>query len=1373
MTDFLEDHTPRPLTGEFAGAETVGLFVGQGSNAFEVVVLRTASRPTKGQLTKWWTDRRGGRAAPVLIVALHPDGASLCAPAGEDPVIAYDLDPSQVERLCEAALDEPDREGARRLVVDQLPALEDSLAGLRNEGLFAMHALRRFAHPDDGVETAAHAEARARAKPIAKRTGERLLEGLGYDVGRADNLSLLLRRGEKQRALAVLLQRGERPETNNDRFNGLSPVSYAVSKGAEKGLKWVILARGRELRLYPTGEEGVGARGSTETYVEINTALLSDAEIGWLWSLFSAEALDENGAVAVLLEKSRRYAVDLAVRLRERIYTETVPKLAAAIVRARRLEKPTAADLELTYRMTLLVLFRLLFIAYAEDGDLLPYRTNEAYRRRSLKEKARDLLRAYQDGTEPGEHDHLWGEVAELFRAVDHGNDMWGVPAYNGGLFSTDAGVNAAGAAIAGLSIPDADFVPALRSLVLSFDDDHYGPVDFRSLGVREFGTIYEGLLESELAVAETDLITKNAARSRPRANPKAEDLVLQPATGAQEPEIRAGEVYLHNRSGARKATGSYYTKPFAVEHLLEKALEPALGEHFARLDAMDELDASRALFDFRVADIAMGSAHFLVAAIDRIERRMAAYLIRRKEEGRPLTRVLAELDDLKTAARRALGPSGATIEIEDTQLLRRLIARRCIYGTDINDMAVMLARLAVWIHTFVPGLPLAVLDHNLSIGNALVGVGTVGEIEDKLEKAKADLFGADVSKWLERAEPALERLRAIADASLKDVEASRKAMGEAKEALADLRQLCDVIVAAPLSDDVEFRPEQWTDTAKNDLDRAATVRAAREALNGLYPFHFPVEFPEIFLRERPGFDVMVGNPPWKEAMSDTLQFWVRHFPGLRGLNKREQTRRMVELPAERPDLQQTFVQEAQIADRFRKTLVTGNYPGMETGHPDVYKAFCWRYWHLTVREGGRFSVVLPRSAWAAKGSTEFRTTAFTEARHVDLTMLLNKSGWVFDEVEHRYTVTLATVERGASNGATVRLVGPFDRPSTYKARTDGAAHEFMGTDALGWNDTATLPLLPNSDSFEVFARMREAPRLDLDVLGEWRVRAEQELNATFDKPLFDMVSEERPDGYWPVVKGETFNIWRPEGGQFYGYADPEPVLKRLFEKRRRGTSRSAHAEFSTSYREDPKTITALRPRILIRDITNRTNQRTVIAALVPPRRFAVNQAPCLLWPRGDERDEAFLLAVLSSLPLDWYARGFIELHLNFHVLNPFPIPRPPRSSPLWQRAVALSGRLAAVDGRYADWAAAVGVEHGPVPAGDKADMIHELDAVVAHLYRLTRPMLTHIFETFHEGWDHAPRMNAVLAHYDDWAERLGHPDYDETIDAPAMEAAQ
>jgi hypothetical protein len=256
-------------------------------------------------------------------------------------------------------------------------------------------------------------------------------------------------------------------------------------------------------------------------------------------------------------------------------------------------------------------------------------------------------------------------------------------------------------------------------------------------------------------------------------------------------------------------------------------------------------------------------------------------------------------------------------------------------------------------------------------------------------------------------------------------------------------------------------------------------------------------------------------------------------------------------------------------------------------------------------------------------------------------------------------------------------------------------------------------------------------------------------MDATNQKNLM-ILDGEPPAEAWPVFKGESFELWRPDRGPecYYAWADPDIVADWLFEKRLRGASRGVHGEFPRAYRQKRDTLACYSTRIAFRDVARATDTRTVIAALLPPNVFAVNTAPVLLWPRGDQRDEAYLLGVLSSIPLDWYARRFVELHLNFFIFNPLPVPRPPRENPLWQRAVALAGRLAAPDERFAEWADAVGVECGVLDPVAKQDMIDELDAVVAHLYGLNVDQLTHMFETFHEGWEYPPRLERVLAHF-------------------------
>jgi hypothetical protein len=737
--------------------------------------------------------------------------------------------------------------------------------------------------------------------------------------------------------------------------------------------------------------------------------------------------------------------------------------------------------------------------------------------------------------------------------------------------------------------------------LLIETPEGPLGPVDFRALGVREFGTIYEGLLESELSVTDIDLAV-DASGS------------YVPHRGRQSVEVPKGTIYIHDRSGSRKSSGSYFTKSFAVEHLLDRALEPALDDHLKRLDALDETGATETLFDFRVADIAMGSGHFLVAAIDRIERRIADYLTRR-----PLPGVQRELSNLREAAEKELGVEASHVPIEDAQLLRRLIARRCIYGVDLNTLAVELSRLSIWIHTFVPGLPLTVLDHHLVRGNALVGIGTIEEIRDRFERSATSLFPVDADNLLGQAKQPLTRLAKLADASLKDVNAARHAMEEARLAMGPTRAMCDIVIAEPLEPKIRFQPENW-DKEKHQIHKSEAARHAAAALAGLNPLHFPVAFPEVFLRQRRGFDVILGNPPWQEATIEEHAFWARHFPGLRSLPQRELERERGRLQRQRPDLAKIYAAEVEEMERLRATLTTGAYPGMGTGDPDLYKAFCWRFWNLAAAENGRIGVVLPRSAMSAKGSEEFRKEVFATAADIDLTMLLNNRQWVFPEVHPQYTIALSVVTRGKSEGDTIGLRGPFATLAAFDTDHNAPPARFAPADLLSWNDTASLPLLPSERSVEVFAQLRKAPRLDLNDGKSWRARPDRELDATNEKHLMDLRSETCPKGFWPVFKGESFDIWMPDTGEYYAYADPDEVIPWLYAKRlRSGKSRrdSAHAEFTPAHQQNKATLACHYPRVAFRDVSRATDTRTVRACLLPARIFLTNKAPYLLWPRG------------------------------------------------------------------------------------------------------------------------------------------------------------
>lgn len=1315
-------------------------WLGKGDYPLEVVVASAKSRPATPHVRELWKAYQGNRPAPVLLLVVYQTRgqqvASVCGPFGQNPSVWDGVPLGQLERLSGSALEAFDRNQASRLIQEALPELQTALPGVANRGLFSTHDLIH------GVPLhRSWTEAVQLSLPLLDHKGDDLVIGLGFDIESLTPSASVLRDSGTRRAIAVFLEDHELPDVSNDRFNLQSPVTYALSLADQEGLQYAVITRGSQIRLYCADVgRGVGRKGRTDSYIELNLALIGEDKAGLLNLLFAPTALKPGGTVDQLLDDSHRFATEVGERLRERIYLNAVPALATSLARKQSSSDatPTSEELDLYYQQSMLVLFRILFIAYAEDRDLLPYRTNGEYKDHSLQHRAERFTEQLFESS--GEHiefasnqSNLWDEVNALWNAVAKGNSDWGVPPYNGGLFDDDPVTRPAGAALSQVSLTNSEFGPPLRSMLIDeIEDGAYGPVDFRSLSVREFGTIYEGLLESSLAYAEADLAVDKKGS-------------LIPAVEGQEIAVGSGEFYLHDRSGTRKASGSYFTKPFAVEHLLNRALIPALEDHLQRVASVlasgDEASAAEMFFDFRCADISMGSGHFLIAAIDRIERVMANFL-----NDHPIAGVQQELEQLRNSAianlQESLGGFGKSTEIENSSLLRRQIARRCIYGIDLNPISVELARLSVWIHTFVPGLPLSLLDRTLIQGDSLTGIGTVTELLDVFEVDPQNMFATHIRRSLESATEPLKRLARISEANIREVGEARQEYRSASSDAAPVADVMDLAIGVRLG---EADKPAWIDIER--IDEAVGFDRAKLLSDELQTVHFPTRFPEVFISDRPGFDCIIGNPPWEEIKFEARDFWTRFIPGIRSLKQSAQISLTSKFSKSRPDLQVEFERELNQKTRMAEVIRSGPFD-LGKGDIDFYKAFAWRFWQL-VAIGGHIGVVMPRSALMAAGMTEWRKSITEGGAFDDTTLLVNRSYWVFDwPVEARYTVSLTTIKKLRTEDGTVSTQGPYD---SFDAYTKGMTREparFPASQFSRWNKELAFPMIPSPDAGRVYLKMKQQPRLDSDQ-HHWHVRPVRELDATNDKHLMQL-ADSGQDDLWPVYAGRSLNIWEPDSGDRYALIDPEVAKQHLFEKRKNqsNTRTSAFFDLDESWSSDPQSLPILKPRIGYRAISRATDTRTIIAALVPPNVALSNSCPYLFFAEGDETDEAFVLGILSSIPLDWLARREVELNVSIYLMNSLPLPVINKTNSYAQELVHLSAKLAAIDDRFERWGTEIGVTPGSVNNEEKQDYIHRIDALVAHLYSLDEADLEVIYETFHAGWDHEPRLDAVLSHF-------------------------
>ncbi|WP_276247552.1 hypothetical protein [Haladaptatus sp. YSMS36] len=1225
--DFRLSDTPRPWTSEQAGVEC-DFYIGEGASALEIVVSEQDERPTKHQLVRLYKDRRGGRANPILVVVLYEDGsvADVCGPAGEEPPVKRNLDPGQVQRICNTALEKPNRNAAQRFILDILDQIDDDMVGLRNQGLLSTHELK-VGVPDrldwDNATT--------QARKILDEDSRDLIGELGYEIERLSDQSHVLKdiSDGRETAVAVFLQDDESFDHAQDRFTGQSPVSYALNEADKKNLDYVIANSNNTLRLYTTNPDaGFGSRGRTDTFVEVNTDLLTEDNAGYLWLLFSTEALRNEGTLHQIMRRSKDYAASLGERLRERIYDEVVPDLAEAIANARELSDPTKAELDETYRMALILLYRLLFISYAEDEGFLP-RYNPRYERRSLKRKAHEVHEIVEDDIEfESRSTTHWDDVMALSRAIHNGHAEWGLPEYDGTLLSEDSSDSTAGAMLAEVELTDEQFGPVLASLLVDETGDGYeGPIDFRNVGVREFGVIYEGLLESELSYAEQPLGLDTNGHYTP----------VDPDN--HEVEVEQGEVYLHGQSGERKATGTYYTKPEFVEHILDNSLEPALDDHLERLDEMSKNEAAKHFFDIRIADIAMGSGHFLVGAVDRIESRLSNYLTERS-----LPLVEEELDRLREAAEESFETAAEMPEVERSQLLRRQVARRCIYGVDLNDLATELSRLSLWIHTFVPGLPLTFLDYNLRAGDSIVGIGTLNELDGIIDVKQKSLgqFMSGGSDALEEIQQDISRIGRMADADASEVQEARETRQKIEESLEQTRAAFDILAASQIDD--RINPNTAT-LAEEDITSLSSYEHAQESLGSIEPVHFPAMFPEVFEGDDPGFDIIVGNPPWDKVLFEAQQFWVTRHPGLNTLGKKKREQKIEELRQQYPSEAKAEEREQEERERYQD-YVKEAYEDQGRGHKEYAKLFVERATDL-LNEDGELGYVLPRQSLVLGGWKQLRRRLITDS---ELTVLQarNRGGWIFEDIHKSYMVVLLTKRPTADEE------GAYIWPAVESERVleDASLDNtlYLSRDELGSLTTEkhlVIPWFNSANARDIFPEMQKRPRLSSDegwISGihdsRWDLRGSGRHG--------DFAEGEIKDGYWKIFMTRHADQYEINNRKnFRRFVDPDNLYQ---------------IGNGVEKIDDGSVILGSEhPAVTFRHVSRNDDTRTVISLMLPESGYLYNAGyvHAVDHEKGTSPEKLFaLLAYMNSFTCDWWCRRIVDRHVTAPVINNLPIPK-------------------------------------------------------------------------------------------------------------------
>jgi hypothetical protein len=1298
---------------------------GPGTDRFGVAVASSNATPSLTDLRAIHSARVGKTGAKIVVAVVTADRCVLFGPGADAQPFSLKTNVAKV--FLSSVLDEPDLLSAYRRFSTTKRAVEVSeTPWFTNHGLFASYHIR-----ENAPKRKDWAELNQTYLPHTKKRGTELIKSLGFTSSKNEDQVLILSSTTDSSVVAILLHDDETFDGKSNRFQS-SPVTWALKVAADRQIPWVVALKKGSIRLYPAKDGvGVGQRGQVETFFELDLELLDGTNAGYLGLVFSEIALRTGGSADNLISDSAKYSTSLGDRLRDRIYIDVVPDLAKAVAAAiiPEGEEKTPERLQEAYAVSLRILFRLLFQAYAEDRGLLPAGRNALYDEFSLKALAR------HQGSE-AESCEIWQKLKQVWSAIESGDDDFGIPPYGGGLFNVTLGGSREAQLINMVSITDINARSIISNLVIDVNEDNLaGPVDFRSLSVREFGTIYEGLLESSLSIAETNLtLDKNG--------------VWIPASEKSEVLAKSGEVYFHSSSGTRKSTGSYYTPSVLVDWVIRRSVQPKIDDHLDKVQKLIDQDelakAGELFFDFRIADLAMGSGHFLVAAIDLIESKMRSFLADPRNN---IPRVSSELETLGNAAKLALGKYADTFEaIEPATLLRRQIARRCIYGMDINPLAVELSRLAIWIHTFVPGLPMSSLEHGLVCANSLTGIGQIDEALSELQKGtkQEETFYemSNLEKVLYEAKDIYRTIASNSESSKADLAQNASILQKAKEKTLPAKKSFDAAVAIRL----ELTSCTSAET-EAEVEEIATNVSVRQALRDINCAHFPHLFPEVFARENPGFDAIVGNPPWEKLHIEEINWWGRYLPGIRSDSypKAKRDKDLRDFRAKNPNLEAEYQSARLTMEQINTVIKKGPYPGITKAHIDLFSAFAWRNWQL-VRSGGVAGVILPRTAHIGEGLSKWRETILKEGKFEQITFVQNSSRWAFTAVDGRYTIALTVIAKVPSSE--IVFNGDFTSASELKLKSD-KVNRIPIDEFSKWSEGNAVPLIEGPQALAVFRKMIQSPKFG-DEFIPFSYRSHSDLNAKTDRRFFDLWQPGHENDC-NVLTGGSFNIWNPDFGDPYGTTNLKSIKEEMLARVTRASSNSGSPYFGVQASISNQPMT--QARIAFRQITNRTNSRTTVVCLIPPNSVAVHMATLILRKRGDSTADAFMLGVMSSHIYDWFIRRWIEGTFTMKLLTNSPIPKDVFGKVVGNRIVSNSARIAAVDKRFEKWADECGVEVGSVKTEEeKNELICELDALVALAYGLSAEDVTLIMKTFHVGWDYEPHLNKVLGYFEEWS---------------------
>ncbi|ELY5595078.1 class I SAM-dependent DNA methyltransferase, partial [Campylobacter jejuni] len=701
----------------------------------------------------------------------------------------------------------------------------------------------------------------------------------------------------------------------------------------------------------------------------------------------------------------------------------------------------------------------------------------------------------------------------------------------------------------------------------------------------------------------------------------------------------KKGQIYLKNSSNSRKSTASFYTPQSIANFLIQSALKDKLN--------------NENILKFKILDNACGSGHFLVGILNAITHIVLS-------DFDHFTNLKELYEEEKENILNYIKDFVQDYELDESDVLKRLLLKRIIYGVDLNPFSIELTKLSLWIDSFIFGTPLSFIEHHIKCGNALVGSSII-DFENLIKQNKENIFTNSITQEFEILQEVFEKLDNLQDTNEEQIKQSKQIyQNEITPKLDKLNLYLDYINSLHFANKEELQilkalsQDDIQNLSQNEQAKAIISKYQKE----FNFFNYELEFPEITENQVfKGFDIIIGNPPWDKTKFSDSDFFPQYKSDYRSL-----------IASKKKEIQDNLLAKDYIKQNYEKQKAYINnlseyykkvYPlNKGSGDGNLFRLFVEKNLSL-LKQDGNLAYVLPSALMFEDGSLTLRKEIL-ENKTLEYFYSFENRQAIFADVDSRYKFALMLIKNTQANH-THKIKTMFYKTDMNSLKNKDEILTLSLKDIKKLSPThLALMELKDKQALKILRKCYNAfQNLSFDYID-----FVNELHMTNDKDLF---IEEFREGLLPLYEGKMIYQFNANFSQATYFLEKAKFDERLKSKE------LYRAKKATGKELNPKLIKYDREffRLGYRAVASDTNERTLIASLLPKNcgfghsMFA--NAPKQYIVKDDEicmdivpyEKILFVLALFNSLVVDFIIRNMVQINVSKSYLERIPLPQP------------------------------------------------------------------------------------------------------------------